>query len=60
MIKVLKKKKLQPVVVQYKNGKYEVLDGNTRVLALKLMGATGKIPATVVTWEKAFPNLELF
>ena len=62
MIKTLKKKKLQPIVVRLDGNKYEVEDGNTRVLALKVMGVTGKIPATIFTWNKAadIPNIERF
>ena len=49
MVKILRKgKKVPPITVeQRKNGKYIILDGNTRVSALQLMNANGKIPAII-------------
>lgn len=51
MKKLLKSgKKFPPIAVRITDdGKFECRDGNTRVLALKLMKATGKVPAVVVS-----------
>lgn len=63
MQKILKSgKKLPPISVSVtKDGKLEVDDGNTRVLALKRMGMKGKIPAVVATLNKRhLDRLETF
>ena len=52
MMKILKSgKKVPPIAVKItQNGTIEVDDGNTRVIALKLMRAIGKVPAVIVAW----------
>ena len=62
MEKVLKSgKKLPPISVTIaSNGNMEVDDGNTRTLALKRMGMSGKVPAVVVGPQKFLDRLEKF
>jgi len=52
MVKVLQKKKVPPIAVQTsKEGFLNVLDGNTRVAALRRMGATGMVPCVLAAWK---------
>lgn len=62
MLKSGKKVKFEPIAVMItKNGKFEVQDGNTRVLTLKRMGYGGKIPAVVAAWKPSqLKSLETF
>jgi ParB/Sulfiredoxin domain len=55
MVKVLRSgKKVPPISVFItEDGRFEVMDGNTRTAALKTMKATGKVPAIVAAGHPA-------
>lgn len=53
MIGIMKRGvKVPPIAVMTtKDGKLDVVDGNTRVIALRALGASGFVPAVVGAWN---------